>query len=386
MDSSLIKNLSSVDRKKDIKKIADQICDGIMCSVFNMDDMTKGLFSDGRVIYLNATEKLRMGDFVKEGDSVATVLASGDFALDSIYHGAKNVLTFDINKYQYYFANLKFSSIQNMEYNEYCSFFSDIGDNKFLSLDIYESMKKRIIFDNYISEFMDVFINRFNDALKSVRRIIKKDVFYDEIMKNLNINEMSDMDLNYIFAEFGNLYCSPAVLSILHGLIINNFENSFIEDEDSYRKTREMILNSRIGFIDSDISNLGDNIKYLNFDSEFRKFDTIYLSNIPEYMSGEFFFDLIDSKLINLLERDGKIVYCCLGVDINRILTSNRCDAQYVFNYSDVNPMRKIKLSNDVCAYNFLKEKYDIELSESDSLCNDNGFDNKDTFVLVKKK
>jgi hypothetical protein len=43
-------------------------------------------------------------------------------------------------------------------------------------------------------------------------------------------------------------------------------------------------------------------------------------------------------------------------------------------------------LKNDIEGYNLLRKKYDIALDESESISLSNGYEDKDTFVYVKKR
>ena len=143
MSEVKIKNLDGSIDRDNLSMTANEICDGIE-SVFNKKsvNMCGDLFDSGKVFYLNPTEELRMGDIVKPGRKTATVLGSGDFAMDSIYHGVSDITCFDINKYQYYIAALKLKALQNMSYDEYCNFFSDSRyDSKLLNPIIYDKLK-----------------------------------------------------------------------------------------------------------------------------------------------------------------------------------------------------------------------------------------------------
>lgn len=124
-----INNLSD-STDNNLTKCANEVCDGIE-PIFNKEsvNMCGDLFDSGKAFYMNSNEELRMGEFVKPGSKTATVLSSGDFVIDSIYHGVNDITCFDINKYQYYLASLKIKALQNMSYDEYCGFFSDKEKN-----------------------------------------------------------------------------------------------------------------------------------------------------------------------------------------------------------------------------------------------------------------
>ena len=107
----------------DKEKIENNALRCINNSLLGEYNNTSRMFQKGEIIYLNPTEQLCIKDAVKGADSVATVLSSGDFAIESVYHGVKDILTFDINKAQYYIASLKLAALQNMDNKSYNSFF-----------------------------------------------------------------------------------------------------------------------------------------------------------------------------------------------------------------------------------------------------------------------
>lgn len=405
--------INNLEKKKfsrsEIAKCAKDICNGIPSVINNKENMTKGLFDDGKIFYLNPTEELRMGDIVKPGRSTATVLASGDFAIDSIYRGAKDVLTFDINKFQLYPASLKIKFFQNMSYEDYCSFFSDEDNSKFMSIDTYNYLKKIAKKDKDLYAFMDIIFKHFFKARKSVRNNIKKDFLYnlidevnngsmfddtlfEEMVKKMGItidDDSTDMYLNYVFNKFGFNYEAPEVLQLMHGLMTYKGRNNYLESEDTYNKTKSLIEDSRIKFVNCDVSNLKYKLKEvgcLNFD--FKGFQSIYLSNIPEYMSGKFFRKIVDDELMELLSDDGVIVYCCQGIspksleDGRRVAESNEIDDFFM----DRDIISKSQYKNNIDGYSLLRKKYDVSIDEVPSMSLSNGFEDKDTFVYVKKR
>lgn len=408
-----IRNLSDINNHNLIND-ANKICDGIESSLNKESlNMCGDLFDSGKVFYLNPTEELRMGAFVKEGARIATVLGSGDFAIDSIYHGVKNVTCFDINKYQYFPASLKLRALQHMSYEDYCNFFSDsIYDTKIFDKNIYEDLKKYSDKNDILYIFMDIIIKRFNEEKDRVKKDIMINPFY-YFIHNITINDgdnstllrriaekldksledkISELYLSYVFSGFGVGYVPPEVISLLHGLETIKTKNSYLESIDSFNKVRELIKKSKIDFVNCDVSKLGSILKNKGYiDSSFKGFQSIYLSNIPEYINGEYFVNDVVEKLMDILEDDGIIAYCCQGVtkdDLNAgksrvfdiINNSNNTIADY-------NPLNKIRLVNNVCGYELLKNRgFDVSLDETSSLCVDNGYRDNDTFVYVKKK
>lgn len=401
MSEVKIKNLDGSIDRDNLSMTANEICDGIE-SVFNKKsvNMCGDLFDSGKVFYLNPTEELRMGDIVKPGRKTATVLGSGDFAMDSIYHGVSDITCFDINKYQYYIAALKLKALQNMSYDEYCNFFSDSRyDSKLLNPIIYDKLKSNST-DSCLYTFMDILIKRFNDSRITIREEIKSDPFYyivqnikdfnspslEKFINSLDINfddNTSELFLNFIFTRFGMGYISPEILSLFHGIETIKSNGSYLESGDSFNNTRDIISNSNISFVNCDVANLSSKLN--------NSFQSIYLSNIPEYMRGDFFVNNVIKSLMNLLDDDGIIAYCCQGVtkddlsaDKDKVIDIIEDPENEI---PDMNPFNRIRLVNDVCGYQSLKKRgFDVSLDEAPSLCIDNGYHDKDTFVYVKKK
>lgn len=131
-------------KAKDAETMAKQCLDDYDKKMeIKFDDYKKGetlsnlLFENSPHFYVNPTERLIMGNYIEENDNVVSVLGSGDFALDSIYHGSKNIVTFDINKYQYYVAMLKYLAINGLSYDDFFTFFCDIKSEDYLSPELY---------------------------------------------------------------------------------------------------------------------------------------------------------------------------------------------------------------------------------------------------------
>ena len=410
MAETKINNLDSKKLSRDcLSKNANNICNGIPSVINNNDNMTKGLFDDGKVFYLNPTEELRMGDIVKPGRSTATVLSSGDFAIDSIYRGARDVLTFDINKFQLYFASLKLKFLQNMSYEDYCGFFSDEDNYKFMSPNTYKILKKVSSVDKDLYTFMDVVFKKFSKARKNVRNNIKKDFLYqliyevnngsmfndtlfEEMVKKMDItidDDSTDLYLNYVFNKFGFDYKSPEVLQLMHGLMTYKERNNYLENKDTYNKTKSLIKDSKIKFVNCDVSNLKYKLKEAGcLNPDFRGFQSIYLSNIPEYMSGKFFRNIIDNELMELLSDDGVIAYCCQGISSKSLENGRLAVAKDEIEdfFMDRDIISKSQYKNNIDGYSLLKKKYNVFIDEAPSMSMGNGFEDKDTFVYVKKR
>ena len=121
--------------------------------------------------------------------------------------------------------------------------------------------------------------------------------------------------------------------------------------------------------------------------SDFKGFQSIYLSNIPEYMSGKFFRSVIDNELMELLSDDGVIVYCCQGLSPKSLKDGVKVsEDEFEDFFMDRDVISKTQQKNNIDGYSLLKKKYDVSVDEVPSMSMSNGFEDKDTFVYVKKR
>lgn len=166
-----------------------------------------------------------------QDSSVLTVCGSGDQVLNAYLLGAKNVTCFDVNPLAFYQVCLKIAAVQVLTYEEFLDFFFP----EFLHL-FDESLFNKIssCLDYDACEFFKYIYSRYNTS-----QILDK-VYYDFIP---SLDHMKKM----------NLYL----------------------EESNYSGLRDILINKKPSFIESDVTllpnKLGD-----------RKFDLIMLSNISE--------------------------------------------------------------------------------------------------------
>lgn len=411
-----IENFNSRKIKaKELAKLAEdclsgnkQIC--LEPTDFFRDNMiSQKLFDDSKAIYVNPTEKLMIGDFIKEGDRFATVLGSGDFALDGVFHGAREVTTFDINKNQFLMAELKTKSLQKLSYDDFWSFFSDVCSDDYLSSSIYRKIKVQDANDPLFA-FWDVIMKVREQEKKQFTKYPVFNQFknYDklaeedpetfmamttaimlssggyEVIKNFNEiyfdRMMIDQDPNY----------KPSrVFNMIKGMAGKRIDGSYVQDANSYLETRDRLQKTKLTFLKSDLSKLKDKLLTVSKD-KFDGFNSIYLSNIPEYMNGRDFFDIVCDQLMPLLREDGQIIYCCQGVDPYVLENATSTDLLQMIARSKrlggekfINAFQEI---NDVEGYQALREQYDVSKTVVSSLSPCNGNTDTDVFVRVKKK
>ena len=370
------------------------------------------LFDDSKTIYLNPTERLIMGDIVKEGDSFATVLGSGDFLLDGVYHGAREVVAFDINKHQLPAASLKVKGLQKLDFDSFWSFFSDVRSDQYLSQEVYNRIKEGDK-TNVLFSFWDVLMSIRGEE----RTRISKDPMYQQF-KNFSklIDEDPELFMSQVAAalfsgmsvegivNFNEFYFDQAMIAtnpsykpsrifkLLKGLGGEKFPGSYIESESSYLETRERLDASKLLYLKSDLCELKPKLLGTNKfrGTKFDGFNSIYLSNVPEYIDGNTFVNVVTEQLMPLLKDDGCIVYCCQGVDPQVLKTTSLDEITDM----KVRSLRKggedfiwaFQEINDIEGYQNLANLYDVSTTTTDVFGACNGKADTDVFVKVKRK
>ena len=228
------------------------------------------LFEDSPHIYVNPTENLMLGNYVKDGDTVATVYGSGDFALDAVFHGAKEVVGFDINKFQYPVGAFKTAALKVLDYDDYFGFFSDTMSSSYLDKSVYGKIK---LADpkNKFYKFWDPIINQYDKDKKSLsgNPIVGMGEFS---LFEIALTYSKIMGISY--AKIPELIMGPQGVQT---------PGSYNENASSYEDTKEKLKSSNISFLKSSLLGFRRQLvlsKYLG--SNFSGFDTIYLSNVPE--------------------------------------------------------------------------------------------------------
>ena len=335
----------------------------------NADKLSVALFEDSPHIYVNPTENLVLGNYVRDGDTIATVYGSGDFALDAVFHGAKEVVGFDINKFQYPVGAFKTMALEILSYSDYFTFFSDTRSSLYLDKCIYDKIKLGNP-RNKFYKFWDSIINQYDKD----KQVLRGDPM-------VGMGEFSLFEIALTYAKVMGIKCAKIPKLIMGPQGVQS-SGSYNENAKSYEATREKLKSSRISFLRSSLLNLRRQLvlsKYLN--SDFSGFDTIYLSNVPEYIKGDAFVDAVKKQLMPLLKDDGSIVYCCQGRD-PEILSGGASSLSSENNLS----VDAIQEKNDVIAFDMLSKMYDVSFDTAKTLSDFNGPGNYDTFVKIMKK
>ena len=166
--------------KKEVKSILSKFDRFYRIDKYESDkSLCDGFYLHGSHLYVNPTEYMLIKDYVSEGDSVATVLGSGDFAFEAVHKGASEVFTFEINRLQYYMASLKTLALTSLTREEYLKFFTKVESDDFLSYRLYEKIRKHPLSSKsaIFSFWDDLFFE-----LEESRRLFKKNEMYQKLM------------------------------------------------------------------------------------------------------------------------------------------------------------------------------------------------------------
>lgn len=208
----------------------------------NVDDILKSNkklsinFGEFSKIYLMTTENIKgfLEHYNLHDKEVLTVAGSGDQMLNAYLLGAKNVTCFDINPLAFYQVKLKKAAVDALSYQEFLNFFFT-EFNKIFDRNLFEK-----IADKLDSETLDFYMYLYNNYDNS--QIFDK-IYYRFYPR---LDEMQRM----------NLYLK----------------------EDNYELLKLNLENKKLSFIQSNITELNNNIP-----KDF--YDLILLSNISDSIS-----------------------------------------------------------------------------------------------------
>lgn len=149
--------------------------------------------------------------YLNNKESIMTVTASGDQALNSILGGSKELDCFDISVFPKYYLELKIAAVKTLTREEYINyFFNDESYYDDLSENIYEKIrknldKKTLVFFDSLYNFFDGYeiynSNLFSSEPFSIQSQIERNPYlnrYNELK-----NKINDIHINY---HEGNIY------------------------------------------------------------------------------------------------------------------------------------------------------------------------------------
>lgn len=278
-----------------------------------MMDFQGEFFRKNPHFYINGSDNviLPVSRTVKEGDTVLAVGASGDYMLDSILYGAKEVVNFDINSIQYYVCCLKLWAIQVLDYKEFIEFFTN-----FRTSSSYLDYK---VFDRIIAPFENEPAYPFWKRFARQRRI-------ENVAARQIINEMGPMirmmapvgttnqEMLYVICTNVGPNMMPDKFSAMRLINVPDAQKDcfgYLSTEENYYKTRERLQNVKLSFVTAGVDELRDKL------GSDKKFDAVFLSNIPYYLKTDMIVSSINDQLMPMLNEDGVISIYHQGMRIN---------------------------------------------------------------------
>lgn len=371
-------------------------------------DLSRILYENNPHVYLNPTEKLRMGEYVKEGDAVATIFGSGDFALDAVCHGAKSVVGFDINQIQYPIGALKVIAMGVLEPEKFYNFFAAPGSDLYLDREVYEKIKNECP-NNMVYMFWDKIIRQFELDKNNINKEplysafkyyisllnngIKNDKEREAVAEFRNIfglvgeNERFDSVIYYALAmRRKGFICGSKIANLMFGLFGFKENDSYLTSDELFSLTKENLKDVDISFLKGSLLELKTQLlTATDIGKKFTGFDTIYLSNAPEYIDGKTFFRAVSEELMPLLKDEGQIVYCCQAKNLSVLETGVSSVVPVILSTGYKNPFSNIQEYNDIVALRELRNRYSVSYDEVPTLSTLNGTGKSDVYVKIKK-
>ncbi len=240
------------------------------------DRKKKTKMTSSSPMYIYATEmvssyysKLSLGK-----KTVLTISGSGDQVLNAYFFGAKDVISFDLNKHSFFITYLKFTAIKILSYTEFLKFFGTKYNNTGLGYELYKKIRTNL--NNNTRAFFD---STYEENSYSGSKIIKSEKY---------------------FRRRGDLSLKPAKII-----------NIYLKNERNYLKLRNIIKDQKLTFIQSDIVGISKKIQPSK-----EKIDLINISNVINYLSTSVKSDDPEKYIINLLtdlgknlNKNGKIIF-----------------------------------------------------------------------------
>ena len=260
-------------------------------------------------IYTNGSDNvvLPVSKVVEEGDTVLAVGASGDYMLDSILYGAKEVVNYDINAIQYYVCCLKVWALQVLDYQEFIDFFTNYKSKTYLNYKVL---------DRIIAPFEKEAAYSYWKRFSRQRRI-------EGVAASQIINEMGPMlqmfsGINATDEELSYVICTkigpdmmPEKFSAMRLVNVPDARKDcfgYLSSKENYYKTRELLSDVKLSFVTAGLDELKDKI------GKDKKFDVMFLSNIPYYLTTDIFVGSVNEQLLPLLKEDGVISFYHQGM------------------------------------------------------------------------
>ena len=224
-----------------------------------------------KFIYPFATENIDgyINHFNLKNKSLLTTGSSADQAINACFYGCNDITVVDINPYTKFYYYLKRAAIMTLNYDEFLEFFR---------------------YKNFPSTFKDnnkVFNSESFDKLKDTLRLLDYESYliWDELFQTYPKKKIRDRLFEMDEGNNDEIICS----------------NTYLKDEKSYLKIRDIIKKLNIKFIIGDLSKI----------SGAKTYDNIWLSNIGTYYTIDDFKIIFDNIKDNL-NNNGKMLVCYL--------------------------------------------------------------------------
>ena len=210
-------------------------------------------------------------NFCQPNSKVLTVCSSGDHVLNAVLRGCSDITTFDINKFTFYYLDLKMAAIESFSRTDFLQFMPGLiteeeymnDDYKEYLLDIDEELYKMLeMFDvlpsiNQAKEYQqDLFTSQ--TFLENLKNISKESYEFWTRLYNIDNNIMDSHLFKYKSCGLKD-----------HVILSSNY----LKSDQSYELVKNNLSNVVIKKEWTDVKFLGEKIKDQNF-------DFIHLSNI----------------------------------------------------------------------------------------------------------
>lgn len=268
-------------------------------------------FENNPHIYINSSDRIRsvVEPEVKEGDHILTVASCGDYQLDSVLYGAKDVTNYDINRLQYYALCLKTWAVQNLNYQEFISCFTKFDTNDELNYMSPELLQKAIA--TFEQEPAYAFWQAFIEERKRERDIFEKwfqsSSYQIACTMDPQLVTLSKCELSFIFHTKLDSYMNgnSTALRILEIPFSDSKICGYTASKENFNLLKDKLQSARLQFVTSDIKNLKEHLK------DDSHYDHIFLSNIPFYVKPDTFIDTVENQFVPILLNQGSIIYYC---------------------------------------------------------------------------
>ncbi|MEG0826643.1 MAG: hypothetical protein RR404_04165, partial [Bacilli bacterium] len=232
----------------------------------------KNPFNANGPVYAFSNEALSqyMSNYDFSEKKVLTSLGSGDFTLNAYLLGAKQVDSFDINQYTFYFYDLKRALIMNYDYISFCNLIKKPS----IIFEKFDEYKKYLTADsiNFFEKLNKMYNGNFNEMIKKI--------YIDKVGEEKNQYNESNT-----FNSFEELFLTA------------QYKNYYLQSETNFNALKSKLKDATAEkFYFEDLYSFTPPEKY----------DVVYLSNIGDYSKSENeFIEFVMSMRDKILNENG---------------------------------------------------------------------------------